>query len=296
MAYCLLGIFDVNMPLLYGEGNKAFLRLQQQIIETSDDESIFAWTSDQTVAGMLADSPIYFSGSNDVMAFSVRPEERLPYRWTNKGLELEVNDSDMLMNLSLNPNASGLDDTQITLGCWKCDDIDIDPNIRLSSLVRNKVVTIKLQRQGATWQRVRCNELILSNYYDSGYHTPGLPVRRRRYYVTQEPLGLQSRTARRGLVGGAFRTHARWFGELVQKTKEPYDNPELSKPQQVARSAANMVYYQPAMRPYFERLHPPKSFKQAAEVAWKGFSRDRRLTDEEKQRVRELLMETLEGI
>jgi hypothetical protein len=28
LAYCLLGIFGVNMPLLYGEGKKAFLRLQ----------------------------------------------------------------------------------------------------------------------------------------------------------------------------------------------------------------------------------------------------------------------------
>jgi hypothetical protein len=28
LAYCLLGIFGVNMPLLYGEGERAFLRLQ----------------------------------------------------------------------------------------------------------------------------------------------------------------------------------------------------------------------------------------------------------------------------
>ena len=28
LAYCLLGIFGVNMPLLYGEGSNAFLRLQ----------------------------------------------------------------------------------------------------------------------------------------------------------------------------------------------------------------------------------------------------------------------------
>jgi hypothetical protein len=28
LAYCLLGIFEVNMPLLYGEGERAFLRLQ----------------------------------------------------------------------------------------------------------------------------------------------------------------------------------------------------------------------------------------------------------------------------
>ncbi|KAL2681119.1 hypothetical protein Neosp_008723 [[Neocosmospora] mangrovei] len=43
-AYCLMGIFDVNMPLLYGEGDKAFFRLQQEIMKTSDDQSILAWS------------------------------------------------------------------------------------------------------------------------------------------------------------------------------------------------------------------------------------------------------------
>ncbi|KAK3317429.1 heterokaryon incompatibility protein-domain-containing protein [Cercophora scortea] len=43
MAYCLLGIFDVNMPMLYGEGEKAFLRLQEEICKSSDDHSLFAW-------------------------------------------------------------------------------------------------------------------------------------------------------------------------------------------------------------------------------------------------------------
>ncbi|KAH8600121.1 heterokaryon incompatibility protein-domain-containing protein [Bisporella sp. PMI_857] len=42
-AYCLMGIFGINMPILYGEGEKAFLRLQQEIIKMSADESIFAW-------------------------------------------------------------------------------------------------------------------------------------------------------------------------------------------------------------------------------------------------------------
>ncbi|KAK4112770.1 hypothetical protein N656DRAFT_74938 [Canariomyces notabilis] len=37
MAYCLLGIFDVNMPLLYGEGRKAFVRLQEHIIAADED-------------------------------------------------------------------------------------------------------------------------------------------------------------------------------------------------------------------------------------------------------------------
>ncbi|KAH7083292.1 heterokaryon incompatibility protein-domain-containing protein [Paraphoma chrysanthemicola] len=42
-AYCLLGIFDINMPLLYGEGSRAFIRLQQAIMQKTNDHSIFAW-------------------------------------------------------------------------------------------------------------------------------------------------------------------------------------------------------------------------------------------------------------
>ncbi|RSM12841.1 hypothetical protein CEP52_002235 [Fusarium oligoseptatum] len=41
-AYSLLGLFDVNMPLLYGEGTKAFLRLQEEIVRISNDQSILA--------------------------------------------------------------------------------------------------------------------------------------------------------------------------------------------------------------------------------------------------------------
>ena len=37
IAYCLLGIFGVNMPMIYGEGNKAFRRLQEQIMKDIDD-------------------------------------------------------------------------------------------------------------------------------------------------------------------------------------------------------------------------------------------------------------------
>ncbi|KAI0167264.1 heterokaryon incompatibility protein-domain-containing protein [Pestalotiopsis sp. NC0098] len=50
MAYCLLGIFDVNMPLLYGEGSKAFLRLQSEIMSQTQDDSLFAWCADQESA------------------------------------------------------------------------------------------------------------------------------------------------------------------------------------------------------------------------------------------------------
>ncbi|KAK3695763.1 hypothetical protein B0T22DRAFT_478391 [Podospora appendiculata] len=62
-AYALLGLFDVNMPLLYGEREKAFLRLQEEIIKRSTDESIFAWgypghlVPNRPGAGLLATRP-----------------------------------------------------------------------------------------------------------------------------------------------------------------------------------------------------------------------------------------------
>jgi hypothetical protein len=37
------GLFQINMPLLYGEGDKAFTRLQEEIMKTDDDQSLFAW-------------------------------------------------------------------------------------------------------------------------------------------------------------------------------------------------------------------------------------------------------------
>jgi hypothetical protein len=43
MAYSLLGLFRINMPLLYGEGARAFGRLQEEIIKRSTDKSILAW-------------------------------------------------------------------------------------------------------------------------------------------------------------------------------------------------------------------------------------------------------------
>lgn len=44
IAYSLLGVFQVNMPLLYGEGQQAFLRLQEIILQRDQDQSLFAWS------------------------------------------------------------------------------------------------------------------------------------------------------------------------------------------------------------------------------------------------------------
>lgn len=65
-AYCLMGLFDINMPLLYGEGRKAFRRLQEEIIRRSDDQSIFVHASNDD-GSILADSPSAFSECGQVV-------------------------------------------------------------------------------------------------------------------------------------------------------------------------------------------------------------------------------------
>ncbi|PIL28460.1 hypothetical protein GSI_08498 [Ganoderma sinense ZZ0214-1] len=42
-AYSLLGIFNINMPTLYGKGDRAFRRLQERIMQQVPDQSLFAW-------------------------------------------------------------------------------------------------------------------------------------------------------------------------------------------------------------------------------------------------------------
>ena len=95
LAYCLLGIFDVNMPLIYGEGEKAFRRLQEEIIKHSNDLTIFMWdpalgnsANVPTYVGILAKSPGQFANSTDVTVSRYNngnPEFSL----TNRGLFLK---------------------------------------------------------------------------------------------------------------------------------------------------------------------------------------------------------------
>jgi hypothetical protein len=61
IAYCLLGLFNINMPLLYGEGCKAFRRLQEEIMNVSTDLSILLWNGDASpMNGILAAAPSCF--------------------------------------------------------------------------------------------------------------------------------------------------------------------------------------------------------------------------------------------
>lgn len=43
LAYCLMGLFNVHLPLLYGEGYRAFIRLQEEILKATNDHTLFIW-------------------------------------------------------------------------------------------------------------------------------------------------------------------------------------------------------------------------------------------------------------
>ena len=94
MAYSLLGMFGINMPLLYGEGIRAFKRLQEEIIKISDDESIFAWGLDKTSriegGSLLAATPRDFENCSRIIASTPRHRKISHYTLTNKGLHVET--------------------------------------------------------------------------------------------------------------------------------------------------------------------------------------------------------------
>jgi hypothetical protein len=104
IAYSLLGLFNVSMPLLYGEGETAFLRLQEEIIRRSPDESIFAWGLNMEVIEnfegcgrvvgatqpefYFAQSPKDFRGCHVIETAGVY--RKSPFILTNVGLQVQL--------------------------------------------------------------------------------------------------------------------------------------------------------------------------------------------------------------
>jgi len=103
-AYCLLGLFSVSMPLLYGEGRRAFTRLQEELMKISDDHTIFAWSTlidiedgsevlqnsyPSSENGILAPYPAAFAGSGHIIKCEPSGTS-LPFSVTNMGLSINL--------------------------------------------------------------------------------------------------------------------------------------------------------------------------------------------------------------
>jgi hypothetical protein len=108
-SYCLLGIFGINMPMLYGEGPRAFMRLQEEIVKVSNDMTLFAWTQalpgealhaqgsgiskDESRSlryrGIFARSPAEFFSMTRIVPDSPA-KFNLDYAMSNKGLRIRT--------------------------------------------------------------------------------------------------------------------------------------------------------------------------------------------------------------
>ena len=97
-AYSLIGLFNVSLPIIYGEGQKAFRRLQEEIIRTCFDHTIFAWELNTVCSGLLANSPDAFDRSADVREVQLADYVKsygyttgiADYAVKNRGIEIRI--------------------------------------------------------------------------------------------------------------------------------------------------------------------------------------------------------------
>jgi hypothetical protein len=118
------------MPLIYGEGEQAFTRLQLEIMKRSTDHSLFAWTVDKTsmspaqalahLQRVLATSPDEFRNLGGILS-SVPTPDTSAYEMTNLGLRITLpcsksKDSDGKILAHLNCKVDVTDDEVV--GIW----------------------------------------------------------------------------------------------------------------------------------------------------------------------------------
>lgn len=147
-AYCLLGIFDVNMPLLYGERDQAFLRLQEEIMKKNDDPTILAWwgiaAGEQKIpttlqssirdgfkpCGILATTISQFAlSSNYVKSTQIRPR----FATTARGLSAQLRSAKFMKGTSIF-DSLGYRLRSIKILALGCRDISI-PGTQVSVIV-----------------------------------------------------------------------------------------------------------------------------------------------------------------
>lgn len=134
IAHCLLGIFGVTMPMIYGEGgDQAFLRLQEQILKTSRDDSILAWDlsakrQSNVISGLpisgpiLAAAPSHFANSGHFV-----PRERAATSLNS----LDIVGGSLRVHLALTTRGG---QTLGLLGCGPEDDLEQVVGILLAQI------------------------------------------------------------------------------------------------------------------------------------------------------------------
>jgi ankyrin repeat protein len=193
LAYCLMGIFSINMPLLYGEGERAFIRLQEEIMRVSDDHSLFAWKYPNGRGGLLAVSPAAFKDSGNIIPWNPFMPYNSPFTLTNKGVHLDL-------------PFIGLGDRGTGLAVLSCTEVG-DPDKLVAIYLRDSFLTME------HFERCKSEQFDLINlkkFRPAQYPTRSLCIRLRGW--SQRPKAAsdekvqddRSRLAGKQLTGGRF--------------------------------------------------------------------------------------------
>ncbi|OCK73847.1 hypothetical protein K432DRAFT_267518, partial [Lepidopterella palustris CBS 459.81] len=80
------------MPLLYVENEKTFRRLQEEIMKTTDDQSLFAWADpdlqQNQLTGLLARQPKSFANLKNIHSMGIWGKGNV-FGMTNRGIRVK---------------------------------------------------------------------------------------------------------------------------------------------------------------------------------------------------------------
>ncbi|KAF8554893.1 hypothetical protein OG21DRAFT_1522170 [Imleria badia] len=119
VAYSLLGIFDISMPITYGEGKRAFRRLMEVIVQDCREWQIFAWAGRHSpYAIAFPESPSGYGSEflGQVDASVLHPERPIHRPWdlgdpfyttTKKGLAVKVILVEMMLQIDREFDSEG---------------------------------------------------------------------------------------------------------------------------------------------------------------------------------------------
>ncbi|XXG95104.1 hypothetical protein Hte_001364 [Hypoxylon texense] len=144
VAYCLLGLFQVNMTPIYGEGSHAFWRLQEEITKRWNDQSILVWHIPPNDASLFFDGSSYasslFAGHPNSFQLSLShyvQQRWAPQSYVQKTTRMEMAPGKLALTALLCPISTvpSHEDKRIAiLDCVMGDDLKSRPALLLKRL------------------------------------------------------------------------------------------------------------------------------------------------------------------
>lgn len=163
IAYCLLGLFQVNMAPLYGEGSQAFRRLQEEIMKRWDDQSTLVWFLSPTDHISHSFGPSCHMSSffaTDPSSFQLTPPYYVQRKWaewaprsdiekmiTNIGMEIAPGKLVLTALICPIPTMTNGEDRRIAiLDCVMGGDLKSRPALLLQTLPGQETVYRRLEK------------------------------------------------------------------------------------------------------------------------------------------------------